>query len=92
VPAKALWREIGITQMPGIDDFGAAETFPTSQAPPFYDWAAAHGVGELSIWALQRDNGGCPGTKGASDCSGVAQPTWYFDHTFEPFSQLPRGA
>jgi hypothetical protein len=92
VPAKTLWREIGITQMPGIDDFGAAETFPTSQAPAMYDWAAAHGLGELSIWALQRDNGGCPGTKGASDCSGVAQPTWDFDHTFEPFSQLPRGA
>lgn len=92
VPAKALWREIGVTEMPGIDDFGAAETFPTSQAPALERWAAAHGLGELSIWALQRDNGSCPGTKGASSCSGVAQPAWYFSRAFEPFSYLPRGA
>ncbi len=89
VPASALWHKIGITQMPGIDDFGADETFPTSQAPAFEQWAAAHGLGELSIWALQRDNGSCPGTKGAGACSGVAQPTWYFSHVFEPFSHLP---
>ena len=27
----------------------------------------------LSIWAIQRDNGGCPGATGANDCSGIAQ-------------------
>jgi hypothetical protein len=88
VPAPALWHKIGITQMPGIDDFGADETFPTSQAPALEHWAAAHGLGELSMWALQRDNGNCPGTKGAGACSGVAQPAWYFSHVFEPFSYL----
>jgi hypothetical protein len=40
----------------------------------------------LSFWALQRDNGGCVGTKGSDSCSGVAQSTWQFSHTFEPFS------
>jgi hypothetical protein len=30
---------------------------------------------------------GCPGTKGAGTCSGIKQPTWYFSHTFEPFSR-----
>ena len=88
-PAKKLWGEIGVTQMPGIDDYGAAETFPASQAPAFEHWAASNGLGEISIWALQRDNGNCPGTKGATSCSGVVQPTWYFSHTFEPFSYLP---
>jgi Glycosyl hydrolases family 18 len=88
LPAAALWQRIGVTQMPGIDDYGAAETFPTTQAPAFEHWAASKGLGEISIWALQRDNGNCPGTKGASSCSGVAQPTWYFSHTFEPFSYL----
>jgi hypothetical protein len=86
LPAAALWRRIGVTQMPGIDDYGAAETFPTTQAPAFERWAASKGLGEISIWALQRDNGNCPGTKGATSCSGVDQPTWYFSHTFEPFS------
>ena len=88
-PAKKLWGEIGVTQMPGIDDYGAPETFPASQAPAFEHWAASNGLGEISIWALQRDNGNCPGTKGATSCSGVDQPTWYFSHTFEPFSYLP---
>jgi len=92
VPAKELWGRTGITQMPGIDDFGADETFPVSQAPALEHWAAAHGIGELSIWALQRDNGNCPGTKGAGNCSGVTQQPWDFSHAFEPFSYLPRGA
>jgi hypothetical protein len=90
-PARALWHKIGITQMPGIDDFGTDETFPTSQAPALEQWAAAHDLGELSMWALQRDNGNCPGTKGAGTCSGVAQPSWYFSHVFEPFSYLHAG-
>jgi chitinase len=38
------------------------------------------GLGELSIWAIQRDNGGCPGEAGANECSGVAQPRWAFSH------------
>jgi Glycosyl hydrolases family 18 len=91
VPAKALWDRVGVTEMPGIDDFGADETFSTTQATELVQWAAAHGLGELSMWALQRDNGNCPGTKGAGACSGVAQPTWFFSHVFEPFSYLPAG-
>lgn len=88
VPAVALWHELGITTMPGIDDYGPGETFPLAQAPALERWAAARGLGELSVWALQRDNGGCPGTKGASDCSGVAQPPWAFSHVFEAFDAL----
>jgi hypothetical protein len=86
---RALWHSIGITVMPGIDDFGTAETFTTADAPALLYWAAARGLGLLSIWALQRDNGGCPGTKGAGSCSGVTQPTWHFSHLFEQFSHLP---
>jgi hypothetical protein len=89
VPARTLWQQIGVTQMPGIDDYGPPETFPASEAPAFEHWAAVQDLGQISIWALQRDNGNCPGTKGATSCSGVAQPTWYFSHTFEPFSYLP---
>jgi hypothetical protein len=85
---RARWGMIGVTQMPGIDDFGAAETFPTSQAPAFLHWAISKGLGMISMWALQRDNGGCPGTKGAGNCSGVAQPDWFFSHTFERFGHL----
>jgi hypothetical protein len=40
----------------------------------------------LSIWAIQRDNGSCPGGGAANDCSGIAQSTWAFSHLFEGFT------
>ena len=83
---QQLWAKIGITEMPGIDDYGPDETFTKAQAAPLLSWAKSEGISTLSFWALQRDNGGCPGTKGAGTCSGVTQPTWYFSHHFEPFS------
>jgi hypothetical protein len=88
-PPAALWHLIGVTEMPGIDDYGPDETFTTADAPALLGWAAVHGLGLISTWALQRDNGNCPGTKGAENCSGVIQPTWYFSHMFELFSYLP---
>ncbi len=85
--ARQLWHMIGVTEMPGIDDFGPDETFSTAAAVPLLIWAQKHGIGLISFWALQRDNGGCPGTKGAGTCSGVVQPTWYFSHVFEHFTR-----
>lgn len=85
-PAK-LWGTIGIIEMPGIDDYGPEETFTTQDAITVEKWAAAKGIDTLSFWALQRDNGGCVGTGGSDSCSGIAQDTWYFSHTFEPFTQ-----
>ena len=81
-----LWAMIGITEMPGIDDYGPDETFTKPQAVHLETWAASQGISTLTFWALQRDNGGCPGTKGAGTCSGITQPTWYFSHRFEPFT------
>jgi Glycosyl hydrolases family 18 len=84
--ARELYGQVGVTEMPGIDDFGAAETFTQADATTVLKFAEAHGLGLISIWALDRDNGSCPGLKGQGTCSGVAQPTWYFSHTFEPFT------
>jgi hypothetical protein len=84
-PAQ-LWGMIGVTEMPGIDDFGPDETFNKPQAATILDWAQAKGINTLSFWALQRDNGTCPGTKGAGACSGIHQTKWFFSHTFEPFT------
>ena len=80
-----LWHMIGVTEMPGIDDFGPDETFTKAQAIALLLWAYRMGIGTLSFWALQRDNGGCPGTKGAGTCSGITQPTWFFSHVWELF-------
>jgi hypothetical protein len=86
-PARQLWHTIGVTEMPGIDDYGPDETFTTTNAVAILHWAQQQGIGLISFWALQRDNGGCPGTKGAGTCSGVSQPTWYFSHVFERFTR-----
>ena len=81
-----LWGMTGVTEMVGIDDFGAPETFTTADASTVLNWAESMHIGELSFWALQRDNGGCPGTAGSDTCSGISQSTWYFSQTFEPFT------
>ena len=86
--ARQLWHMVGVTEMPGIDDYGTDETFTTADAATILHWAQRQGLGLISFWALQRDNGGCPGTKGAGTCSGVTQPTWYFSQVFERFTSL----
>jgi hypothetical protein len=81
-----LWSMVGVTEMPGVDDFGPAETFTTADATTVENWAVTKGISSLSFWALQRDNGGCPGSSASDSCSGIAQTTWQFSHTFAPFS------
>jgi hypothetical protein len=85
--AERLWHMIGVTEMPGIDDFGPDETFTEANAATVLTWARQHGLGFLSFWALERDNGNCPGTKGAGNCSGLVQSTWDFSHLFEHFTR-----
>ncbi|MDI5961810.1 glycosyl hydrolase family 18 protein [Streptomyces sp. SL13] len=84
--AAQLWSTIGVTEMPGVDDFGPAETFTTADGPTVESWAAAKGLASLSMWALQRDNGGCPGSAASDSCSSIAQSTWQFSQDFEPFT------
>ncbi len=81
-----LWAMVGVTEMIGVDDFGPAETFTTADAATVYNWAVSKGINTLSFWALQRDNGSCPGGAAADNCSGIAQDTWFFSHAFEPFT------
>jgi glycosyl hydrolase family 18 (putative chitinase)/carbohydrate binding protein with CBM4/9 domain len=88
-PAKTsaqIWAMIGVTVMPGVDDFGPAETFTTADATTLVNWAASKNINTLSMWALQRDNGNCPGGAAADNCSGIAQDLWQFSHTFQPFT------
>ncbi|MGF1428085.1 carbohydrate binding domain-containing protein [Kitasatospora sp. LaBMicrA B282] len=85
-PAQ-LWSSIGITLMPGVDDFGTGETTTVQDAATVQSWASGKGVDTLSFWALERDNGSCAvGTAGNDNCSGIAQNTWDFSHAMEPFT------
>lgn len=90
-PAKTtaqLWATMGITLMPGIDDYPKkTEVTSVADAQTVEAFAASKGVNTLSIWAIQRDNGGCPGNGGANDCSGIAQGQWDFSRALEPFTR-----
>ena len=84
--ARQLWRLEGMTLLPGIDDRGKIETTSVRNAAQIMAFAARWHMSWLSIWAIQRDNGGCPGSRDSNTCSGIAQSTWDFSHLLEPFT------
>jgi len=89
-PAKTaaqLWAMEGNTIMPGLDDYPRRTevTYP-ADAQRLLDFARANGIGLLSMWAIQRDNGGCPGNTGSNSCSGIVQNTWDFTHILAPYT------
>jgi Glycosyl hydrolases family 18 len=89
-PAKTaaqLWAMEGNTLLPGIDDYPRkTEVTYLSDAQRLLDFARANGISLISIWAIQRDNGGCPGSTDSNTCSGIVQNTWDFTHLLTPFS------
>jgi hypothetical protein len=84
---SASWAMVGMTMLPGIDDFPKkTEVTSLSDAQTMLNFAEQQGMNFLSIWAIQRDNGGCPGTTDSNTCSGITQNTWDFSHLLEPFT------
>jgi hypothetical protein len=85
--AKELWAMEGSTILPGIDDYPKKTevTYP-SDAQKLLAFATANGTNTLSIWAIQRDNGGCPGATDSNSCSGIAQSPWDFTQLLAPFT------
>jgi hypothetical protein len=82
-----LSAQIGITLMPGLDDYPKkTENTTLAHAQQVLSYAQANGVNTLSIWAIQRDNGGCPGVTGSNSCSGIVQGTWDFTHKLQAFT------
>jgi len=85
-PAQ-LWHMEGMTLLPGIDDLRKkTEVTYEPDATTMLQFAQANNMNFLSIWAIQRDNGGCPGTVDSNTCSGITQNTWDFSHILEPFT------
>jgi hypothetical protein len=81
-----LWAMEGMTLLPGVDDRGKIETTWLSGAVAIEKFAAHEHMSLLSIWAIQRDNGGCPGVTDSNTCSGIKQPAWAFSHRLERFT------
>jgi hypothetical protein len=90
-PAKTdgqLWAMQGATIMNGLDDYPRrTEVTDLADAQQLLGFARTTGMSTLSMWAIQRDNGGCPGSTGSNDCSGIVQGTWDFSHLLEPFTR-----
>jgi len=82
-----LWSMEAMTMLPGIDDYPKkTEVTYLADAQTTLNFAQANGMNLLSIWAIQRDNGGCPGSRDSNTCSGITQNTWDFSHLLEPFT------
>jgi hypothetical protein len=83
-----IWAIEGATIMNGLDDYPRrTESTSLADAQQLLNFATANGMSNLSMWAIQRDNGGCPGNTGANNCSGIVQNTWDFSHLLNPFTR-----
>ena len=79
-----LWGLEGVTLLPGIDDYPKkTEVTSLADAREVARFARAHRLPLISIWALQRDNGRCPGAIDSNSCSGIRAPRWAFSHLLE---------
>ena len=84
---QQLYAMEGITFLPGIDDNpNKTEVTSASNARQILSFARDHSLGMLSIWAIQRDHGGCPGSVDSNSCSGISQDSWAFSHLVESFT------
>jgi len=84
-----IWTMEGMTLLPGIDDLRKkTEVTYEPDATTMLNFAQSptSNMNFLSIWAIQRDNGGCPGTVDSNTCSGITQGDWDFSHLLEPFT------
>ena len=72
----------GVTLLPGIDDYPKkTEVTYLSEAQDVQYFARAHRLPLLSIWAMQRDNGRCPGKVGNTP----APASVWFSHLLESY-------
>jgi Glycosyl hydrolases family 18 len=73
--AIGLNARIGITLMPGLDDYPKkTERTTLAHAQQVVDYAIANDLDTLSIWAIQRDDG------------RAVQSMWDFSHVLQPFT------
>jgi chitinase len=80
-----VWHRLGITVMIGQNDVAGERLSPTA-AKTVTDFAAAHGLGRVSMWSLNRDSQcgvtfALIGTH-SNLCSGVVQQPLQFSKTF----------
>ncbi len=84
---RRLWAMEGVTILPGIDDYARkTEVTYLADAARLRQSAEHVGIGTLSMWAIERDNGACPGRIDSNSCSGIVQRQWAFTHLLQRFT------
>ena len=82
-----IWAMEGATIMNGLDDYPRrTESTSVQDAQQLLSFAQANGMTVLSMWAIQRDHGGCDGVTGANNCSGIPQNDWDFTNALKGFT------
>jgi hypothetical protein len=81
------WSQLGITPMIGVNDV-TTEVFTVADAQAVEDFAAAKGLGMLSMWSLPRDNPGTPGQV-SETTSGLSDPAYSFSNIFDDYGTAP---
>ncbi len=78
-PAE-IWGMIGLTPMIGVNNVGG--THELADARDVASFVQDTGIGLVSFWSLDRDNGGCPDGSVSATCSGIAQDSYEFSEIF----------
>jgi chitinase len=79
-----VWQRMGLTPIIGVAGIGAQ--FRPTDAQQVLTWAAAHGIGRLSMWSVTRDTPCTVDTSVTSDtCSGLDEDSGVFSKIFEGF-------
>jgi len=82
-----IWAIEGAIIMNGLDDYPRrTESTSVQDAKDLLALAKLNGMSILSMWAIQRDHGGCDGVTGANNCSGIPQADWEFSTNLNTFT------
>jgi chitinase len=81
-----VWRRMGVTPVIGVGIAGVGAPFRPADARQLLGWAAARGLGRLSMWSLTRDAPCTVDTSVAGDtCSGLDEDAGVFAKIFQTF-------
>lgn len=78
--SSEIWNMVGLTPMIGTNNVGG--THELADAQEVASFVQNTGVGLVSFWSLDRDNGGCPDGSVSATCSGISQAPYEFSQIY----------
>ncbi|MGN8215306.1 PKD domain-containing protein [Halococcus salifodinae] len=83
--SAAAWSMVGITPMIGVNNAGG--THHLDDAREVASFVQKKGIGLVSFWSLDRDNGGCADGSVSATCSGISQNPYAFSGIYNGVSK-----